>query len=161
MPCPDIDTLATLGGALQNYSPVEDPTTDLDAATYNITRLDVASMTQTSNRAWVNFTANTTTGTMTLVAHAAHWGSSIAVAPTLARVTTGTFTVTWPATVTDDLGNVHTLNMRFAKGNARGGGTYYDVQAQPSGLNSVTVYVYNSANALTDAAGVAIDIWWG
>ena len=34
MVLPDIDSLASVGGPLSNYSPIVDPTTDVDAAGY-------------------------------------------------------------------------------------------------------------------------------
>lgn len=154
---PDIDTLATLGGELTNYAPIEDPTTDLDATADNTARGNVAMLTHTSRRAWCRFTAAASTGAMVRVAHDAMWGTS--VPPTLARTGSGTFTVTWPTTVDDELGNSHSLNIRAASANSRGGSTLYFVSAVPTSANVITVYVHNAAGSLNDAVGVDFDVY--
>jgi hypothetical protein len=158
MTLPDVDSLAILGGALQNYAPVEDPTTDLDAGADNKSRCDVAAMTHTLTRTWVNFQAAATTGAMVLVAHDSVWGNTAPVTPTLARTSAGIYTITFPTSVTDELGVAHTTNLRASWGNSRGGVTQYTADCSASG-NVITAYVYNSAGTLTDAVGVGFDVY--
>lgn len=156
---PDINSLASYGGALNDYRPVTDPTTDRPAAAANQAYADCAAMTATADRAWCEFTAAATTGAMVLVAHNALWGNAAGVAPTLARTTTGTFTITWPATVTDALSNIHTLNIRASGGNSRSATVGYTINCVPTSGNVVTVYIF-SGGSLNDAAGVNFDVWW-
>lgn len=160
MTLPDVDTLAgSLGGTMQNYSPVEDPNTDLDAAYDNRARCDVAMMTHTATRAWARITLAATTGAMVLVAHDAQWGNSAPVAPALARTGTGVFTLTWPSAVNDELAASHTVNLRGVhRPNVRGA-TLYHVLAEVTAANVVTVRAFNSAGAASDAAGVDIDVF--
>lgn len=159
MTLPDVDDLATLGGTKTNAHPVEDPTTDLDAAQDNKQRCDVAMMTHTAPRAWARFTAAATTGAMVLVAHDAHWGNTAPVAPVLARSSAGIFTLTFPTSVNDELAVAHTTNFRGAWGTSRGGATKYTIDVIPSSANVLTAYVRDAANALADAAGVGFDVF--
>ena len=162
MPLPDIDSLATLGGTLQNYAPVEDPTTDLDAAADNKSRCNIAMATHTLIRSWVRFKTAATTGAMVLVTHDSVWGSLPAVAPTLARATTGTFTLTLPASVNDEITppNAHVVNIRASWGASRSTTAAHDVQCVPTSANVVTVYIRDSiSGTLIDAAGTDIDVF--
>ncbi len=106
---PETQTFDQLGGTLRNYAPVEDPSTDLDAAFDNATRANVAAMTAVVPRARVII--QTSEFTPLVLGHTAVWGSAPAVAPTVAPVSSTRCTVTFPETITDDLGEVHTINL--------------------------------------------------
>lgn len=158
MTLPDVDDLNTVGGAKSNYHAVEDPTTDEDAAHRNIAFANAVAMTQTLPRAWARITLAATTGAMVRVAHAAVWGNSLGVAPTPARTSTGLFTLTWPTTVVDPLGVTRTLNLRGAmRPNVRGS-TLYHTMADITSANVCTFRIFNTSDALNDAAGVDVDI---
>jgi len=151
MPLPDIDDyVATFGGSKQNYSPVEDPSTDEDAGVRNQYVADVAMMTNTASRGWIRFTAAATTGAMALVAHNANWGNAVQYAPALARTSAGIYTVTLPASPLDALGNAHTTNVRDAWVNHRSATTPFFVNVVASSANVLTVYCYNAAGAAVD-----------
>ena len=157
MPLPDTDDYtATFGGSKTNYAPIEDVTTDEDAAVRNAYVADVAMMTATATRGWVRFTASATAPT--LVAHNANWGTGAGVAPTLARTAVGVFTITIPATVTDPLGNTHTVNIRAAWMNSRGGSSFFQGECIPTSANVVTIYIATGAGVASDAAGVDFDV---
>ena len=160
MPLPDVDDYtATFGGSKQNYAPVEDITTDEDAATRNQYVADVAMMTATCTRSWVEFLAAATTGGMSVTAHQAVWGNAIGVIPTLSRTSAGIYVITWPATVTDALGNSHTVNFRAAQAQVRDTAAGWDALCIPTAANIITVYVRNPAGTLTDATGLNIDVF--
>jgi uncharacterized phage protein gp47/JayE len=159
MPLPDIDDYtATFGGSKTNAFPVEDSTTDEDAAVRNQYVADVAMMSATVPRGIVTFTAAATTGAMVLVQHIANWGTGAGVAPTLSRSATGVYVVSWPSTVTDALGVTHSLNIRYAMINVRGTGTAYDYYCNPTSANAVTVYAFNASGTALDLTGINIDI---
>jgi hypothetical protein len=157
---PDIDNLASLGGILQNYRPVEDPTTDLDAGFGNKTRANAAAMTQTAPRAMVIFTTASTTGGLVLVGHWSLWGNTPTVAPSLARLTTGQYTVTWPATVTDELGVTHTVSLRAAMASTEGT-TAYDPNAYPTVRfgNVVQANLFSASGSPTDGSTTTMVVW--
>jgi hypothetical protein len=156
---PDVATLINdLGGAMVNYEPVLDPTTDLDAGFDNNSRCMVAMMSHTAIRSWAKFTTAVTSGAMVLNAHDALWGNSIGVAPTLARFATGIFTLTYPTTVNDELGGAHTVNFRVGWGQARSATAGFDVQVIPTAANVLTVYVRDNTNTLLDSVGLVVDV---
>src|SRR6187431_2696501 len=101
MALPDSTTYASIGGELIDYSPVEDPETDLAAEFDNEARADTAAMTRMISRAMVSFTTDGVD--CTVVDHDAVWGSDLAVKPTVTVAGT-TITVPWPTTVTDARG---------------------------------------------------------
>jgi len=157
MTLPAIDDISTLGGIKVNFQPVEDATTDLDAAQDNKARADVAMMTHTASRSWAKFVAAATTGAMVLSAHDAVWGNAPGLAPTLARTGTGVFTITWPASVNDELGVTHATSLRAASAVARGSVAYH-AQTSITAANVVTVYVFDMSGAANDAVGVTLDV---
>ena len=160
MTTPDIATLATYGGALQNYQgqAVVNPLTDRDAAAANEAYTDCAAMTHTAIRTWTRFTAAASTGALVLVTHDALWGNAAPVTPTLARSALGVFTVTYPATITDELGHTKTPNLRAAWGQARVTSIHYDVDVTPTAPNVLTVRVFAGGSA-SDAVGIDLDIF--
>lgn len=157
MTLPDTDDLSALGGVMIDYHRVEDPTCDMGAEFDNKVRTNVAAMTQTIDRVYMQFTS-AASNPITVVRHHANWGNVPAVAPTVSRVSAGRYTVTWPATVTDELGVTHTVNLVGGRGNAQAG-VFYQVQFLANGANSADVYILNAAGTLVDAAGINIDVW--
>jgi|ERR1019366_249055 hypothetical protein len=162
MTLPDVDSLATLGGALNNLSAVENPLTDRDAAGTNQAYADAAAMTHTAVRAWARITLNGSAAPL-LVAHDAVWGNAVGVAPLLAHVTTGIVGLTWPTTVFDEIPNgapgytgAHTVNLRAGWGNQRAVSTMSEPSITITAPNIVQMLTFNSGGALADT-GSAID----
>jgi hypothetical protein len=114
MTLPDDDTMGTYGGPYNDAYPVEDPTTDLGAGSFNPLAGSTAAATHTAARAYVVITGNATTPTV--LEHNSNWGNSNPVIPTLVRNGTGDITATWPTTVTAEDGTTRTLNFKRAFG---------------------------------------------
>ena len=74
MTLPDIDTLTTAGGGLQDYTAVIDPTTDRPAAGANTAYANEAMATHTQVRALIRFVPNGTSAP-TLAATGFQWDS--------------------------------------------------------------------------------------
>ncbi len=161
---PSIATLEDdLGGTLRNYSPVEDPTTDLDAKVDNNARCMAAMSSHTALRAWVNFVSAATTPGLLLNAHDSMWGNSLLVAPALSRLATGTYLITFPAVVYDELKapygpNAHTLSLRAAWAASRSNADARNVVAFVNAANQVTVYLRDVTGALVDG-GDSLDVF--
>jgi hypothetical protein len=152
---PDTSTIDDYGGVLVDYSPVVDPTTDREALAMDQALEDCAQMTQTACRAWVRFTLASTTGGLIFLDSNAAWGNS--VLPVLARVGTGIFTVTWPATVIDSLGNAHMVNLKWAQTTLESGLTFGFIQPSPITVpNQVQINVATSASSPNDYAGTNV-----
>lgn len=150
---PDIAALADFGGAMTNGAPVENPTTDRDASLANLERASTAAMTRTVWRFWVRFHWDAVNSALVLDSHDSNWGNGAPVAPTLIRLSQGVFTVTVPPTVTDELGNPHSVSFRGATASQETGSTPRFVQASVSS-NVVLLAIYDNTNALSDPAGV-------
>lgn len=161
MPLPDIDTIATLGGVLTNDSPVVNPTTDLDADADTKSRANVAMMTHTLARAIRRFAGHATTPTdpSSGFVHDATWGNTPALKPPVTKGGTGIFDITWPATVTDELGVAHTTNLRGGWGNVEATGNCYVTSVQVLAPNVLRVRVWQQASSLNDAAGLNVTVY--
>lgn len=156
---PEIDSLETYGGEKSNYAPVEDSSTDESADHRNLYAMNVAAMTQTAIRAWCRFVGHAVTPTdPTSNVHGAVWGNGSGVKPTVARTGSGTYTITWPSTVTDELNEDHTVNLRCVLRPNVEGSTLYHATASVTSSNVVTVYTFNAAGSANDAAGVTIGV---
>lgn len=167
---PDVDALATLGGALQDYSPVIDPTRDRPAAGANVGYADAAAATHTVLRGIFRLTWNGA-GTPTIAYHDEVWnGSTNGVpnnaAPVAARTSTGVATITYPSTVVDEIGasnpggngNPHNVNLQAVVAMVEGG-TPLHVQAAVTSANVVTIYLFNTSFVAADATtGVTISV---
>ena len=156
MTLPDKDDIDSYGGEKSDYAPIEDPTTDTSADEFNALKCSVAMGSRTAVRAWVRFTTHATTPG--LVAHDAVWGNSVAVQPTIARSGAGVFTVTWPTTVDDELGESHSLNLQAALVTVNGSTCYFSTCSITS-ANVATVYTFNTLFAANDIAGTTITVF--
>lgn len=156
MTLPDADSISTYGGPYANYGigPV-DPTTDLDANLFNKVIANVAMASRMADRCEVAIKTNSWNGaTGTVSAWEAVWKGVSTTPPTVVHTATGTWTVTWPATVQDELLATHTVNLTSAFGAAQGT-TALHVQAQAS-ANVITFYVFSATGTLTDIASTVI-----
>jgi hypothetical protein len=145
-----------------NYEQVLDPSTDLDAGFDNNSRCMVAMISHTAPRSWARVTTGATTAATALVAHDAMWGNSLGVAPVQARASLGTFTLTYPTSVNDELAapygpNAHTVNFRWATANHQSLTAFFLVQAKRTAANVITFTVRDSTFALVDTA-VDVDV---
>lgn len=161
MTLPDVDTIDTFGGALEDYGiGIVDPTTDRAAEDGNKAFANVAMMTHTNPRAVCRFVGHATTPTdpTSGLVHDAQWGDAVAVKPTVAKTGTGVYTITWPTDVDDELSESHALNLKAAWGQAEGS-TAYHVQCSVTSANVVTVYVFDMAGTANNAAAATISVW--
>jgi hypothetical protein len=162
MTLPAVDSLATYGGALENYSPVVDPTTDEDATSRNKYAANVAMATHTLVRAIRSFVgvngANPTDPVSGFV-HDAVWGSTPDVKPTVARTGEGVWTVTWPEEVDDELDEEHTVSLQRAWAEVECDGTLYHATAKVTAANVVTVRGWLANGTADDLTGLTITVW--
>ena len=157
---PDVDTLATYGGALANAFQLVDPTTDEDAAWRNLYAMNVAAMTQTAVRAVRAFTGHATTpGDPASNVHAAVWGNDNSLKPAVAHSGTGIYDITWATTMADGLGQTHSVNFRWARASVmQSDGTFRAAHAKVLSPNIIRVYTY-SGTTLNDLVGELIVAW--
>jgi hypothetical protein len=162
---PDVDDLASYGvpdGGFKDYHPVTDPTTDQPAgenpgdAGANQMFASCAAMTHTAPRAWTRFLGHATVPTIAAQnGHDSMWGSDSSVKPAPAHVSTGVYTLTWPANVNDLLGVAHALNFRFARRpNCEDADGFF--RAKVTAPNVITVTCKDTTGALNDFVGSTI-----
>lgn len=160
MTLPSIDTITNYGGALTDYGgSVTDPTTDRPAgsatsAGSNQAYASVAAMTHTAPRCFAKF-VGAASAPATPTVYNSNWHQNTPTAPTMSRTGTGVFRMTWPATVTDELGGTQTINFRFGIASAEGG-TFAHPQVSVVSANVLQIDVLDAAGAHTDAVGVII-----
>jgi hypothetical protein len=150
---PTSASLANYGGQKINFAPVEDPNTEYDQSELNQAFNDVAMMTRTAVRGFVRFTTSATTPA--IVTHYAQWGNAAPVTPVVARTGTGVFTVTFPASVTDELGVSQSLLIRASAVHVEGNTFANSARCSATSSNVVTVYTAASGTA-ADIAGSTI-----
>jgi hypothetical protein len=122
-------------------------------------------MTHTAIRAWVEMTLSASTPL--LVAWDATWkGNASNAAPALARTGTGVNTITFPATILDEIlagspgytAAGWTLNLRAGWGNDRAGSAaLWAVRVVPTAANVLTVYTW-TGGALADMGSLNVDV---
>jgi hypothetical protein len=108
---PDTLSLDELGGAKQNYSDPADDTTDTDASAGNLAKVATSAMSRTADRCWLKFSWSGSA--VTLIDWDTVWGKNDVQAPAVTHPgSAGVFVVVFPSTVTDDLGVMHSINLR-------------------------------------------------
>lgn len=153
MTFPSIDTIATYGGVLVDYKTAKiDGTTDRSASEGNKAFGSVAAMSHCAPQLIVQFQTAATTGAIVLVSWEAAWKTNSVTPPTLARSTTGVFTVTLGSTFTDELGDTQTTSLRWAIAQYAES-TAYRAQVDRTAANVYTVYTFNAGGTAADNAG--------
>lgn len=164
MALPDQATGAdNYGTPYQNERPVEDPTTEPDAGAINEALVDTAACTRMICRARVTFTGLTYTSgsqSITVDNHNAVWGSSDGVKPTIVQTAAGIYVVTWPATVVDELGDTHTLNMIMPLEPMTIDATLSRVKVTAFTANTLSLKAFNAAGSANSLNGIPIKLAW-
>ena len=151
---PGVASLSTYGGAKNDLSAPVDSTTDRSANGVNPAYADIAAMSHCAVRAFVRFQPNGTSAP-TLPAtnpYDSVWNANASnAAPVVARSTTGTYTITQPSTVFDEIPAGQpgaspsgiALNLRTAWTNIElGSTTNYEARAAVTSPNVVTVKIF-------------------
>jgi hypothetical protein len=118
---------------------------------------DVAAIGLTNPRIWCRLTLSTTTGGLILLASWAVWSNATSIPVTLARTTTGVFTITTPATVSDEydasfnITNNISVSLSAAHASAEGSTPCF-INASASG-NVITLHTFNSSGSANDLSG--------
>ena len=143
--------IQTYGGEKTDADPVEDPTTDLAASDWNQLINDAAQMTRTAAKVILQFPTISTETNTTPSATKTQWGSGASYYPTtVARSGTGAYTITYPASFVNELGDTETVSFWEATGSVSSATVYGHVQCTASGA-VITLKVF-------DAAGAAVDV---
>jgi hypothetical protein len=157
MPLPSTaSTLNTYGGKLVDYSPPSNGETDRADYQVNQAFCDTSEMTRTTVQARVSFTV--TAGVATVTSHQALWGNNtLALIPTCVTASTGVYNWTLPATITDQLGVLHSINITDADRPNISGSTAYQSNVTITSSNTFTIRVWDATGATpTDPGSTAV-----
>ncbi len=153
MTLPDKDSFSTYGGVKFDFIDVVDPTTDRSATEVNGALASVSMMTRTALRAVISFAANGLDGyNNDVYSHESVWGNGLDVLPTLYHNSVGLWTITWPATVDDPLGESHDVSFKYATADWNSG-TFGKAQVLITSPNVVQVFLFDAAGTGIDAPG--------
>ena len=147
-------TIDSYGGVFTDEEPVMNPTTEQSAAFGTRQMEDTAQMTRTSVKAWVLFPTVAAAAPQTPVATAGRSQMGVAGAdlPTIAKTATGRYTVTYPASWTDGLGESENIAFLQAGGTVQHLTTFGTVQCTVA-ANVISVAIFDAAGAATDLGG--------
>jgi hypothetical protein len=138
------------GGVKADAYPVESPEIEISAAEDNRVHEDLAHLTRTSERAYVLFPTSTgANGPVLPTGGASHMGTGSAQRPTIAKVGTGLYDITYPSTFVDRLGVTEPIVFLGSKGQVKSVTVYGHVQTTQVG-SVIHVAVFDGANALSD-----------
>lgn len=139
-------SLASVGGAIQNAIQPVNPLTDLDAAYGNISRMECAMMTQTCIQAIVPIEDGYVGDN-----YRALWKANLSNTAPEVEIDSGSFLITFPQTVLDELGNTKSLNFLFAHAQVTENWDTHEALAEVVNSYTVRVRLYE----LTAGAKVA------
>ena len=150
-------TLSDFGGPFVDYASVGDPTSEVGADFYNAQAECVAQMTRTAPKAIITFKTVTASGTTTasVVACYSQWGTGVSYYPTVTKLSTGAYTITFSSFYEDALEEVEDTAFVMAVGNCEPSGSSHGyIQAAASSyIVSVNVRDPGASNALSDLGG--------
>lgn len=153
---PASSTFDSLGGTIADYSEIVDPTTDLPSSADNESRANVAAMSRTVGRVWFDWTNDGSIAT--IAAFDSVVGNSSTNHPVYAKQDTGHWRFTFPASVTDTMGNSQAWNFKSAKGSASHNEPIH-VQCKVVTPNVIDVFMWLlPAATANDVSAVSIHI---
>lgn len=109
-------TIANYGGPYADSEGKVNPETDLDATNGNRLLEDLAQLTRTKPKAMVRFTATATAAPTTVepTFWDTIWGSGLAQKPTIDKIATGEYVVSFATSYVDALGVSETVTFTYA-----------------------------------------------
>lgn len=152
-------TIDDYGGVKQDAYPVEDPTIEMSSAEDMRRSEDLAEMTRTTDHVLLKFPTSTgANGPVTPISGQSHMGTGSGVLPTVAKVGTGLYDVTYPTQFTDTLGTVEPISFSYSSGRVKSLSVAGHVQGTEAG-RILHVAVFDMAGALSDLTnGTTIEI---
>lgn len=157
---PESSSFNDFGGSKVDYSPVVDTSTDRSAQQLNDALCDVAQMSRTAIRGWVRITLSPMNNPTLVSSNSWNtvWRGGTSTSPTFIRSGTGVNTITFPASVNDEQGNAHTINIQSAQIELEGGNFGF-CSTSVTSANVITIYTANTSGSASDFSCVAC-IWF-
>lgn len=158
MTLPSQDSFSTFGGLKQDYDAIVNISTDYSAVSnLNPAFVDVSMMTRTAIRSYVRFTTSATIPTLNT--YEACWREFTTTQPVLARTGTGVYTITFPTTVSDGIGDTNYVNFQSCLPKVEGN-SFALVQGSITSANVLTIYTATTGGTPSDLSGTAVISVW-
>lgn len=159
----NINTVGASGKVNYQNLPPSDLTTDWDNTTLGPAVTDIANSSLTAPRFQINFTLAASTGALVLNNWYAVWQNATSTAPILAQTTTGVFTITLPASVSDQysqsIGIASSIPVNLTTGQATLAGTTFGFVNVSCSANVITLNVGNSGGSPANLVGTVCNVW--
>ena len=156
-------TIENYGGPKIDAQPVSNPETQVAASEFNRAIEDTAQMTRTAYRAIVQWDTVPDPAPYSIPAPAIQvrtvWGNSTAQKPTIVKVATGSYTITFPSSFNDGLGFVETVSFFDAHVSVKIAGPGDQIYGRVTTVagNLINVAIYSPIGTLADLADVSTD----
>lgn len=148
----DPRTIGSYGGPWVDARPVQNPQTQVAAASFGRLAEDAAQLTRAGRKALVTFRTTLANGAVAVLAARSQWGTGVSEQPTIARTGVGLYTVTFATSYADALGAVETVSFFDATGAVLSLAAFGHVQCTVA-ANVISVAVVDLAAAPTDLGG--------
>jgi len=150
--------LADYGGPFEDALPIEDPETQLSADQYNRLAEDAAQLTRAGTRAIVRF-ATVTGATAAITSACSVWGNGETQRPSIQRTAPGTYLLTYPTSLLDELGEEEDIFFSYALPQLEGATPGHARVLSVEG-NTVKLSVFDAAWSASDlGGGVPVTLW--
>lgn len=155
-------TIGDYGGPFVDALVVENPTTEQSADFANRDFADLAQLTNTPIKVWVRFALSTGgAGAITPIFGRSHMGVGSGELPTIAKLATGSYTITYPATWTDVLGVVETIGFYFSFASVHDLSIAGHLQTTGNLDNIISLKAFDMAGSASDLTGVIVTVFAG
>lgn len=157
-------TIQTYGGPYVDELAVQNPESEESAAYGNRSFEDLAQLSATPVFARVKFATQTGGSSVAVISAVSQMGTGSGQNPTIARTGVGLYTITYPTSWVDPLGQSETIVVNYSGGSVKSTSSFGRVQTT-DGTNVVTVAVLQNiagVDTLSDLGGsVTLDVWAG
>lgn len=150
--------ITSFGGVKVDAKPQQNPECEVAASEWNRTAEDVAQLTRSPVKAWVQFESHAWGGASHTYAAAdvtarSQWGTGDGQKPTVTQTAAGRYTIAWATAYTDALAaseSVALVAAEVACYSSDAADTFYDCRALTVTSNAITI--------VTKAGGAAADV---
>ena len=155
---PDVPSPSTFGPDLVNFGAIEDPSTQLDAESWNRAKTQLAMISQTAPIAVAS--VGISSPTASLLSHGAVWGDSAGVAPLVDYEDVGVYSIQWADEYPDQQGTPETkaVNIREVQVSLETLGVARLATYEISLAYRVKIYVFDAAGAPANVPAFSVSV---
>lgn len=150
-------TIDRYGGHFSDLLPVEDPTTEISADYFVRLSTDASEMTRTTDKIMVRFATTVVAAPVAVepIMGRSHMGTGSGDLPTISKVGTGLYDITYPTSYTNQIGALENIVFVSSDGDVKSLSTAGSVQTTEVGP-LIHVAVFSASGAASDLGGGAV-----